>query len=832
MQVFKSLFAVLSFGALAAAGPAAQAQITVQKAGTATSSGSSDTVELGDTIDWVIEVENQSGGALTNIEIVDTLVGPHLTVPNSLQFSASFEIDAAMQTNAVSTFTATADLMGNATLSTVQPLERSLETQSYSFDPSDGDGWKVVFHNQTDRLFFIAHHWKTARARCYNLSDGSACPNYPRNITADGADIITASNNRNYEIMGNNLYLAGRKKGTDDYGVACFNVVTETSCGFTKLGDTSAAPAIDHPVPIMGFAKESNTKWWLLDNRLYAHCFNPIANATCGAGHDFAAAHDDLTPLLQTWPLDPDVSVIEDIATEFDFELDGTRLYTAIKYDSVLNNAEALEGYYMACLDLATGSQCSGWTAPVQLQVYAPFLYPQVYFDYSSTGMIDEVCASGWLMEALCTPVSGSGTVTDFSTTVGAAHKGNFNDDFFMVPGDEIYDPIHNQTYFAPIFGNSALASGSGVLCFDWDTRDACSSWGYDPTGDTGIAVVNNDPTIETTDYAVTQDPYTGCYYALGDKNRVYTFDGETGSSPCQTNRVTVVREASVNDNFCSSGLTGYTGAWVDLALSDINLDDFLTFSIEIFSDSGLTNLLISHDYLGAGDTGLPEPLSLGAIPSSTDTVYYRIVADLKPGEANPFAAGVPNGRLSYTSSKPAEICFKTQATAAGCGFQAESLGNGLTFNADQLGSVMTATGNTLAAEPDGFCPAPTSVGDQVFLDLNSGGTYDAGDQPAPGETVTIYDNSDGTGTLDTGEWSQTVVTDAAGQYTHGGLYPNDYCVTTTVPVGTSHLAGAGSQANPYCFSLAANETRLDIDFGFVPGGSIGDLVYAGRVTI
>lgn len=94
-------------------------------------------------------------------------------------------------------------------------------------------------------------------------------------------------------------------------------------------------------------------------------------------------------------------------------------------------------------------------------------------------------------------------------------------------------------------------------------------------------------------------------------------------------------------------------------------------------------------------------------------------------------------------------------------------------------------------------------LGDQIFVDVNGNGTYDAGDTPLPGATVQLF-SSDGTeidigpdgilGSSDDGTGNFT--TGPGGTYQFSGLPEGDYIVRVTPPVGYSSTVDTASPAD------------------------------------
>ena len=809
-----------------------EALLFVEKAGTANSTGSAEIVAQDDVIDWVVKLRLVQP-AQNNVTLTDTFIGDHAYVPGSLTHSGEFDFNESTLTSATTELQGTATQISRTSISTIETLEKSLDVSSFQFPVGSGDGWKVVFHPSTDRIFYTAHHWNEFSTSCFSSQTGEACPTYPKSFTSEGLHVPTTANNRGYEIFGDHYYFVGRQLGGDRYGVSCWNIVTENECGFTAFGNVTDAPAIPHDDPLIGFGKVSNTQWWSVDNRLTAHCFNPTTNSACTGepSIDFA---DGVNVVANQQPHASAIvgagPITRTVVRAFmDFELLDQKLYLALNYRSVSQNAAGLKGIYGLCLDLNTGGLCAGFS-DAQLTHTSSSNYPFIHFDRDVIGAPTAFCVSASpLRNARCLPLDGSGTVVDFSSVangVGAEFRGNLINPDDFIPGDEFYDAVENQTYFAPFFKNTNLPNVSGVVCFDWSTRDACANWGYDPTGDTGIAIASNDPNAGTEDYAITEDPVTGCLFALGNTNLAYTFDRETGTSPCRTESVTVLRRGQYVDSFCSTGLDGFAGEWLDFTLEGLDLGDFTSLTVSFFSDALLQNQIGQHDYTASGDVGAPDPLSLSFVdPNTVDALYYQIEATLVAGAENPFVDPAPQGVVRYSSNKPAEICYQTQPQSGGCGFKEIQLENLVQVSADGLGTV-SKPGNTLRGQIAGLCPAPTSVGDEVYLDTDFDGTRAVGEGLLAGAEVRLFDNTDGDGVFDGDDYSETLVTQADTPYAFDGIFPGDYCITSALEGNVLPTTPTDAPGDPLCFTVNTDEDFLAADIGYGPFPSVGNQVY------
>lgn len=102
----------------------------------------------------------------------------------------------------------------------------------------------------------------------------------------------------------------------------------------------------------------------------------------------------------------------------------------------------------------------------------------------------------------------------------------------------------------------------------------------------------------------------------------------------------------------------------------------------------------------------------------------------------------------------------------------------------------------------------PASIGDQVFVDNNGNGVYDAGDAPLAGITVTLYRDGQPLATTNTG---------ADGTYLFDNLGPGTYRVI--VDTADPDLpAGLFTTVTQYDKTLAAGESYLAADFPFLAG--------------
>jgi protocatechuate 3,4-dioxygenase beta subunit len=119
--------------------------------------------------------------------------------------------------------------------------------------------------------------------------------------------------------------------------------------------------------------------------------------------------------------------------------------------------------------------------------------------------------------------------------------------------------------------------------------------------------------------------------------------------------------------------------------------------------------------------------------------------------------------------------------------------------------------------KPDGI----GTIGDLVWRDNNGNGVPNAGEPGLGGITVTLYlDYGDGNGYVPV----TTTVTASDGSYQFSNLPPGDYRVeldASSIPNGLLYTT-----ADSFDITLTSGQTYLDADFGFAPGGVIGNTIY------
>ena len=134
-----------------------------------------------------------------------------------------------------------------------------------------------------------------------------------------------------------------------------------------------------------------------------------------------------------------------------------------------------------------------------------------------------------------------------------------------------------------------------------------------------------------------------------------------------------------------------------------------------------------------------------------------------------------------------------------------------------------------------GYQPQGTgSIGDTVWNDADKDGIQDGDEAGIENITVTLYQDQNGNGTIDTEDAViSTTVTASGGLYDFPNLPAGNYLVDvdTTDPQlptdGNGDRYVLSTSNDPHPVSLSNGEDYNDADFGFSPGGVIGDYLWS-----
>lgn len=117
-----------------------------------------------------------------------------------------------------------------------------------------------------------------------------------------------------------------------------------------------------------------------------------------------------------------------------------------------------------------------------------------------------------------------------------------------------------------------------------------------------------------------------------------------------------------------------------------------------------------------------------------------------------------------------------------------------------------------------------SSIGDYVWWDVNGDQVQDASEPSLEDvEVVLTWAGPDGDTNTDSDNETISVRTDSDGKYLFDKLPAGTYTVSVVPKGPTSNLTTSNQDS---VVTLASNEQRLDVDFGFDDQGTIGDIVF------
>lgn len=208
------------------------------------------------------------------------------------------------------------------------------------------------------------------------------------------------------------------------------------------------------------------------------------------------------------------------------------------------------------------------------------------------------------------------------------------------------------------------------------------------------------------------------------------------------------------------------------------------------------------------------------------DGVEVMLVGTDDLGTVNLTTTTAGGGQYSFANLRPGS--YQVVFTApTGYVFTAQDVGANDAIDSDaspnpgETDPFTLAIGQTDNSRDAGLYQ-PILVGDFVWYDIDTDGVQDPGEPGIPGATVTFtWLGPNGVvGGGDDAIFTDT--TDASGSYGIDSLPPGEYTTAVTgLPNGlTVQTSGVAA------FTLVSGQDRLDIDFGYVGPGSLGDLVW------
>lgn len=448
------------------------------------------------TINWVVSYANTSNQALSNVLIVD---GPIATIiPGSLQQPAGW----TGATNAASGNTP-ADVFAKWNGAIVPP--HGVMTQTLpAAGPSQinvngsGDGFGPIpyVHASGRRTYMMNHHDApgTKLFNCVDMGTGGSCTGvWPRLLPmGDGSGSSgTPSNNAEYVIDSGKIYYPAQNFAR--WGIGCYNLDTDTECGFTQLGASSSTA---NQTMLQG-PWRIGSELYLADYDGQVYCAKLAASmpACLSSGYKIP-----LTDIKLNVPL-KNSSALAWANGQIVGRVVGSKLYFTSRTVWYAQNSGSNFKTHN-CIDAVTKTACWNTTAPTRgsgATVSDPYAYNYSNFIYYNT--------SGAAL-ANCTKfATGTGQVCiDLNTGLAINLPSIFPSHLERTTADVHQWP---KTYFNGVGPNS----GQG-WCWDWSTANYCLG---------NIGPFTN-PVGTGSEYGNAMDD-RGCVWVYGHYTQLWGYD-------------------------------------------------------------------------------------------------------------------------------------------------------------------------------------------------------------------------------------------------------------------------------------------------------------------
>jgi uncharacterized repeat protein (TIGR01451 family) len=361
-----------------------------------------------------------------------------------------------------------------------------------------------------------------------------------------------------------------------------------------------------------------------------------------------------------------------------------------------------------------------------------------------------------------------------------------------------------------------------------WQDFNASGTHNYGETNFAGVTVRLCTTPACTTVVATTTTDANGNYFFQVTAAGSYTIDVQTGTLPAGTTWTQTgdPDQPGIRCTTCDNQRTLAVTLGNYYPNNDFGYQATGAFSIGDF---------VWRDWDGDGlqDTGEE------GISGATVKLYRDLNNDGVLDLADPLVnTQVTNAGGVYTFSNLAAGNYLVVVDALPTDYTYRQTGDpdqpgGMCTRCDSLGRV--TLGPSTTAIDFGYKPQGAgSIGDFVWRDLDRDGVQDGGAETGiAGITVNLYEDTNGNGVIDAGDaLVATTSTDAAGAYSFASLPAARYLVQVDtldpqLPVdGNSNRYVLSTSNSPLLVTLAAGQNYTTADFGFTPGGLIGDRVW------
>lgn len=584
------------------------------------------------TVNWVISYANTSTQTLVNALVRD---GPIATIiPGSLQQPAGWSLGV---TNALPL---PADNFAQWTAASVAPHGVMTATFPPPFAASmtlagSGDGYQPIPYTRLSapagqRIYFMNHHWSpsytSANFKCLDLASGVACAGWGTGKFLPAGDgstnrSNTMAQNSEYTIDSGKLYYASQ--GPAGIGIGCYNLETDTQCGFTNFGAQTAGLHINGP--------------WRVGNELYVadtdgalYCANLGGSQTPCVGSNYKIPATTIK-----------IHVTKPGSNNYNSGYLAGKVIANKVYITSVQSATK----YTNCFDATTKTACWNTTIPIPSVGSAPYNFSagsdlnnvSNFLYYDTSGSAVAICTMRKAAPAqLCVDAINGAAKSGLATVLpGLVDFG---------AGLETY--LAGKTYFV-----KSLYQGEpreNAYCWNWATQAACTT--------APLGVIANSPAGYVANYGSNADDQ-GCVWVYGDGAQLWHFnsnniDPATGmAKPCGggSKFVQVFQPLT----YCSGPKPFH---WTSVEVKGAPLANYDKFIVKVLSSANNT-VLFTKDLKATGQL----QSNITGIDAQTLSQPLKIEIEYvpKPGMGT---TDKPYLEVRYDAPAP-EFCFQSTHT-------------------------------------------------------------------------------------------------------------------------------------------------------------------------
>jgi hypothetical protein len=576
----------------------------------------------GYTVDWVVQYANTSGQTLTNATIKDGAIST--IVNGTLQQPAGWT-GALSAGNTMATWTGVSVPPFGVMTAPIVSSAGGTVTVSGS-----GDGFQPIpFVHSTGRRIYIMNHHAYPGASSFDCvipDTGAHCNGWPRKLPFgdNSANYSgTTGNNKEYVINGSKFYYSAQNFST--WGIGCFDLESETQCGFTQLG-TSSNKATQ--TTLQGPWQVGNELYFAdYDGQMY--CAQLSAGMpSCLSSYKIPLSNIKINTASRSGATD--AKILDWSNGLIAAKAIGKKLYITSRAIWYQDNS-ATNPKYINCLDTVTKLSCWATTVPSKgtgLNTYSdPYaLNYSNFVYYNSSGTAVALCTKSDITPfQFCSDLN-----TGVAVLLPRIFSSHADRNTLSVDG-------YPRSYFAGV----GTGNGAG-WCWDWSTGNYCN----------GVVGSFSVPNGSYGEYGNNIDD-RGCIWTYGHEHFLWSYDPsnidkvKNKALPCGgSGKFTQTFQPL---KYCSGPKPFH---WLSVAVTGAPITNYTKFIVKVLNSTN-NAVLLTQDFMPAG----PMTVDISSLDAQTLSQPLKIEVEYTP---KPNVNDKPILEVHY-DGPPMEFCFKSE---------------------------------------------------------------------------------------------------------------------------------------------------------------------------